>query len=85
MKPKFIAIIVLIFLAAGLVFWKIQIDKKNYRPEVFSPKTETPPESLGSELYEKTQNPVQDAVPETNPFKETGSNPLEESYKNPFE
>ncbi|MBI4039280.1 hypothetical protein HY388_00440 [Candidatus Daviesbacteria bacterium] len=39
--------------------------------------------NLGSQIFEKTQNPVQDKIPETNPF--TKVNPFKGVYKNPFQ
>jgi len=38
-------------------------------------------ESLGGSLYEKTQNPLQDKLPEQSPV----ANPINDAYKNPFE
>ena len=48
---------------------------------------QAPPEegsSLGSEIFEKTQSPLEGQVPDTNPFKNQ-KNPLDVIYKNPFE
>ena len=40
--------------------------------------------SLGSRILEETQNPIKDALPETNPFSNTETNPLKRVVKNPF-
>lgn len=39
--------------------------------------------SLGEQIYTKTKNPLQDKLPETNPFAKV--NPFKGVYKNPFE
>jgi len=47
-------------------------------------------ESLGSDLFDKTENPGS-TVPDTNPFEKVqanplqGTNPFEGGYQNPFE
>jgi len=40
--------------------------------------------SLGSEIFDKTQNSLGGQVPDTNPFKDQ-KNPLDSLYQNPFE
>lgn len=40
-----------------------------------------PAQSLGGELYEKTQNPLEDKLPQQSPIV----NPIKDVYKNPFE
>ncbi len=39
--------------------------------------------NLGTKIFEKTQNPIQDKIPETNPFSKV--NPFKGVYKNPFQ
>ena len=87
MKPKFIAILALVLLAFGLVFWKVHNDRQNQKPAVFVPKKNQaqPADSLGAQVYEKQTNPVKDQIPQTNPFKDAKTNPIDQSYKNPFE
>ena len=52
------------------------------------PAEEAP--SLGSEIFEKTQNPLEGQVPDTNPFADQPNpfgdktNPIEKAYTNPF-
>ena len=38
---------------------------------------------FGAQVLEKSQNPIKDRIPETNPF-EKNANPLRNVYKNPF-
>ncbi len=38
---------------------------------------------FGAQVLEKSQNPIKDRIPETNPF-EKNANPLKNVYKNPF-
>jgi hypothetical protein len=40
-----------------------------------------PSDSLGGEIYEKQQNPLEDKLPEQTPV----ANPIGDAYKNPFE
>ena len=41
--------------------------------------------SLGADIYEKSSNPAQNAVPESNPFASTETNPFQSGYTNPFQ
>ena len=43
----------------------------------------SPNSSLGTQIFEKTQNPISGKIPETNPFSKV--NPFKGVYKNPFE
>ncbi len=62
---------------------------KSVRPS-FAPETNTATESaqttaytdIGTEAFEKAQNPIADTLPET---AATIANPIEGIYKNPFE
>lgn len=78
--------VALALLIAGVTVYYYLIQKP--LPET---ATETEkPKGLGSELYEKTSNPLQDklkveAPPETNPFKDVPTNPFKDVYRNPFE
>lgn len=70
----------LILVLAALVFWLFS------RSQAPAPPSETPvtrSESLGGQIIEKAQNPVQDNIPEINPFQ-TQVNPFEDLYVNPF-
>ena len=68
---------VVIFLVAGSIgFWYWSKSKQ-------APSSQEAL-SLGSQLFDKTQNPLKGQVPEINPFKEQ-KNPLDAIYQNPFE
>ena len=75
-KPKtiIIAIAVVLVIVAGVGFWYWSKSKQSSK--------EAP--SLGSEIFDKTQNSLEGQVPDTNPFKDQ-KNPLDAIYKNPFE
>ncbi|MDO8676663.1 MAG: hypothetical protein Q7K16_03395 [Candidatus Azambacteria bacterium] len=67
-------VVVIILVAAGVGFWYWSRNVK--APE------ETP--TLGGQIFEKTQNPLEGQVPDANPFKDQ-KNPLDTIYQNPFE
>lgn len=73
-KIIIIAVLVILVIAAGLGFWYWS---KSKRVQKGAP-------SLGSEIFDKTQNQLQGRVPDTNPFKNQ-KNPLDGLYQNPFE
>jgi len=67
-------IVVILVLAAGFWYWS-------------NSKQATPSEeatSLGGQIFDRTQSPLEGQVPDTNPFKDQ-KNPLDTIYKNPFE
>ena len=72
-----IAVVVLI----GVGVWYFQIRKP--APEIPGtiPREEA---GLGAQLYEEAANPVQGKLPETNPFEQVNTNPIDKIYKNPF-
>ena len=69
-----IIIVVLILAAGGAGFW--------YWSKSKQAKEGAP--TLGSEIFDKTQNQLQGQVPDVNPFKGQ-KNPLDTIYQNPFE
>lgn len=90
-KKKLIPIIiVLIFLALGAGFWFwSQKGGQGIFPQLSAPtaKELSPAEikgSLGSQIFEQTQNPLKGKLPPTNPFEKTETNPLKDVYQNPF-
>lgn len=92
-KTTVTAVIAILAIAAGIGFWYRQ--SKKMAP-AGSASTETFTQEkvaggLGGNIYEKSQNPISDKLPETNPFGasinpfEKEANPLKAQYKNPFE
>lgn len=85
-----IIVVIIILLAAGIWYWQ----SKKVSPQapvsstVYSQEKTTG--GLGGNIYEKSQNPISDKLPETNPFggnvNPFGSqtNPYKDTYKNPF-
>lgn len=69
-----IAVVVILVIAAGLGFWYWSKSKQ----------VQEGSSTLGSEIFDKTQNQLEGQVPDTNPFKNQ-KNPLDTIYKNPFE
>jgi len=84
-KPTlFIVVIAVILAVAGFWYWQ---SKKS------APTTSAPDEistrekvvgGLGANIFEKSQNPISDKLPETNPFGKVEINPLKSIYNNPF-
>jgi len=73
-----IPLIIIILVVAGVVFFLIS------KGIIKNPLQKSPPNSsLGSQIFEKTQNPLEDKIPQTNPFSKI--NPFKGVYKNPFE
>lgn len=73
-------VVTAVLVLVGVWWWQ-----NSKKLEVISPQTEEQkPAGLGGQLYESVNNPVENKVPETNPFN-TETNPLKGVYKNPFE
>ena len=77
-KPLIIIGAVVVLVGAGLGFWFWSKSKQ----APVSQTQEAP--TLGSQIFEKTQNTLEGKVPDANPFKNQ-KNPLDVIYKNPFE
>ena len=78
-RSKFLIIIIVVIIAAlagGYWYW-------SRSDQASSPSSEEAP-TLGSEIFDKTQNPLGGKLPDTNPFKDQ-KNPFDTIYKNPFE
>lgn len=69
-----IAVIAALLAAAGIWYW--------YRQKDTAPQ-DVPARSIGGDIFEKTQNPLKDELPETNPFK-AETNPFKDKETNPF-
>lgn len=79
------AVILFAAVAAGTWYW----NRSSKHPEpVPAPETDT--SELGAQIFEQAQNPVNERIPETNPFNtdtnpfDTDTNPFRNEYKNPF-
>ena len=72
-KIIIIAVVVALVVAAG-GFWYWSKSKQ----------AQEEGSSLGSEIFDRTQSPLEGQVPDANPFKDQ-KNPLDSLYKNPFE
>lgn len=70
-SSKLLYFILFVLLLLGVFF----ILQKNRR---------APAQGMGGQIYEKIQNPLEDKLPETNPFS-VETNPVKKVYKNPFE
>ena len=69
-----IGAVIVLLAAGGVGFW--------YWSKGKQAQEEVP--TLGSEIFDKTQNSLEGQVPDANPFKDQ-KNPLDTIYKNPFE
>ena len=78
-----IGVVIILLVAGGVGFWYFRGGEiPSLTPEPDGSPEEAP--TLGSEIFDKTQNPLEGQVPDTNPFKDQ-KNPLDTIYKNPFE
>lgn len=75
-KPIILTSVVIAIIVAVGVFWYWSKSKQ-------APSSEKS-FSLGGEIFDKTQSPLEGQIPNTNPFKNQ-KNPLDTIYKNPFE
>ena len=69
---------ILLIIVIGVVYFFVSSGKI---PNPLSKKSEDP--SLGEQIYTQTKNPLEDKIPQTNPF--TKVNPFKGVYKNPFQ
>lgn len=89
MPPIVLALIVglLIIIVLALVYMNIESRKETAPLPGEAPVAQgdatvaAPAESLGGEIYQKTQNPLEDKLPE----QTSVANPIGDAYKNPFE
>lgn len=63
----------------GVGFWYLQ----NKKSSGVLLDEETISSGFGAQILEKSQNPIKDKLPETNPFQKD-ANPLKDVYINPF-
>ncbi len=69
---KFIIILTVIILVSVSIFLLGLNKQQSLKP------------SLGEQIYTKTVNPLEDKLPETNPFS-VETNPAKKAYPNPFD
>ena len=94
-KSMILILIAVLAVAVGIIFFAMP--KKNIEQAAVAPSATPSPsavapsptpeavvtESLGGEIYNKSQNPTENSIPQTNPF-ETKTNPFKDAYVNPF-
>ncbi|TSC74573.1 MAG: hypothetical protein G01um101444_259 [Parcubacteria group bacterium Gr01-1014_44] len=79
-----VGVVITLLVAGGIGFWYWSKSKQTLPSQ--TPEAPT----LGSEIFEKTQNPIKGQVPDTNPFDDQPNpfgdktNPIEKAYNNPF-
>ena len=80
--------IVIVVVGFGVWYWQNQ--KAAAPVGGPGPQPGKQPDSLGAQIFEKTQNPTKDQFPESNPFAadtnpfDVNANPFKDTYKNPF-
>ena len=83
-KALYITVIALVIAAGGVGIWRWQ--REVPQPELVRlPSFSESEETLGGQIYERSQNPLSGELPATNPFEAQDVNPLSNVYKNPFE
>ena len=71
-------LVIVLLLVAGVAYFLITSGKL---PNPLNKKGATI--SLGEQIYTQPKNPLEDKIPETNPFVKV--NPFKGVYKNPFQ
>lgn len=86
MNSKLVIIIAVVVVAIAAVVAFVMLRGGQPTPsDVSTPATTQPTiTALEANLFEHSQNPVKDALPEANPFA-AKTNPFENVYKNPFD
>ena len=83
-------VILLIAAGAGLWYWSQRKTLESENPTI-SGNTKGAEVGLGAEAFNKTNNPLANELPETNPFQvntnpfEAEINPFDKDRQNPFE
>jgi hypothetical protein len=83
-KAIFVTVVVLLVAAGGVGIWLWQREVPQLELAKL-PSFRESEESLGGQIYERSQNPLSGEIPPTNPFEVKETNPLSNIYKNPFE
>ncbi|MCP6720220.1 MAG: hypothetical protein KJI72_02805 [Patescibacteria group bacterium] len=79
--PLIIVIVVVILVIAAVIYWYLVLRGPATPPVVETPTAEITSPDLGSELFERSSNPVSGQLPDT---IAPVPNPLEGIYENPF-
>ena len=74
---KVVVPIIVVILVAGGLFWYFKFYKKPVSVEKV-----TPAATLGGQIYEQANNPIQNKLPDT---VAPVPNPIQDTYKNPFQ
>ena len=79
--PLIITVVVLVLVIVVIIYWYLVLRSPAAPPVVETPTAEITSPDLGSELFERSSNPVSGQLPDTvAPIP----NPLEGIYENPF-
>ena len=90
MNPKVKIAIVAVVVASAVIGIGLYVFLGRKKGVELPPTREIHAGGIGVQLYEKSQNPISDKLPETNPFGgqlnpfEQPTNPYKDAYKNPF-
>lgn len=80
-----LSVVIIIIVVAGFWYWRSKAPRESsYQKQVQQVKENLIDTSLGSNILDKTQNPIKNKLPEANPFQKIETNPLKNIYKNPF-
>ena len=77
-----VVFVLIVLIGAGFWYRQSRQATTNER-DIKQPDEAAVSAGFGAQILEKSQNPIKDRLPETNPF-EKNTNPLKDVYKNPF-
>ena len=84
MNIKIISGVLIVVFLIVLGVWHWEKTQPQQLPQTNSITVETKSNSLGSQIYDQTSNPVGNSLPQTNPIQQTSTNPFS-GYTNPFD
>lgn len=73
-----VVVLIIIFIS-GFLIWK-----NSQKQQLSTAETQQDSQSLGAQISEKVINPLEEKLPETNPYQ-AETNPVKIVYPNPFE
>lgn len=85
-----VGISILLVGGIGFWFWSQKMAEEQINPTLTGGQAGAQQGGLGTEVFNKTQNPLAGEIPQTNPFQVNTNpfkaqiNPLNNLYKNPF-